>query len=170
MNVIEFFKYRYCRSRMVAYLHGELTPPVRQRMARYIDESPTCYAEYLRQRDAVRELTWKLPLVGQPDKPQLDNIWSAIQAEMKGHHTSRRRPAIHMRYGFAGMVLALTFLMPFTMGNRDVAFSVPSQPAPHTLDATAIADASGNRIGVTPQAAVEPKATPEVAQITAARK
>jgi hypothetical protein len=169
MNVIEFFKYRYCRAKMVAYLHGELTPEARGRIARYIDGSPACYAEYLRQRDTVRELTWKIPLVGQPDKPQLDNIWSAIQAEMKGHTPPKRRVTVQVRYGFAGMVLALTILMPFTMGNRDVQY-VPSQPAPHTLDATAVADASGLRIGVTPQAAVEPKATPEVAQITAARK
>jgi anti-sigma factor RsiW len=168
MNLIEFYKLWYCRARMLAYLRGEHPIGVRRRMARYIDESPACYAEYMRQRDTMRELTHKLPLVGQPDKAQLDRVWAAVQSELQGRGGTRERYCVQARYGFAGMVLALGLLMPFTLGSRDSIYSVPSQPAPHTVDATSVAVVSRIPLMATP--AVLPKATPEVAQRTSAHR
>ena len=123
-------KYRYCKARMTAYLNGELSPGARRRMARYIAECPDCYAEYLRQLDLTRELESRVGGFGTPGVGQLDRIWANIEAEITTPAPAppvRRRRA---RYGLVLLMLLLATLLPWTLGNRNVAFDVPSQPAP----------------------------------------
>ncbi|MBC8170519.1 MAG: hypothetical protein H7X77_02565, partial [Anaerolineae bacterium] len=45
MMLPAFFRIRYCKARMVAYVNGELPIAARRRMARYIEQYPECYAE-----------------------------------------------------------------------------------------------------------------------------
>ncbi len=146
----------YCKTRMVAYINGELPPAARRRMARYIEGYPTCYAEYIRQREAARELNFRLPLVGQPEKPTLDRIWAAVQSELEADsirlpastsanapvHASdtilrrqwRREPSgFRVRYGVVGLVIAMALVLPLTFGANYTAFAVSlTQPIPMT--------------------------------------
>jgi anti-sigma factor RsiW len=135
----------YCKSRMVAYVNGELPPAARRRIARYIERYPTCYAEYVKQKDAARELNFRLPLVGQPDKPTMDRIWMAVSAEMTSHHpdigsggTRKRRLltaplSFRVRYGMLGLAMALTLAVPLTFSANHTAFAVSlTQPIPMT--------------------------------------
>jgi len=120
-----------CQRNMVAYLDGELTPQVRLRLARHLEQCPMCYAVYVHERDMARELAYALPLVGQENQPRLEKMWAAIQADMA---LPRRRPRQHdqMRYGLVGLALILALLLPWTAGQRQVAAlaALPTQPSP----------------------------------------
>lgn len=135
--MLRILKRRYCRSNMVAYLNGELSLRARRRVARYIDSDDVCYVEYLRQRDLQRELTRRIPAIGQPEAGQLDRIWSAIQADLN----PPRSPAtlsLRARYGLLGMAMALLLAMPLTMGNSVAAFNPASQPPPQIAEAVTV--------------------------------
>jgi anti-sigma factor RsiW len=124
------FTCRYCEARLTAFIHGELPLKARRRIARHLDECPTCYARYLRRRDLADELSRHIPRIGQPERGQLQRVWSGIQAEMTPTPRAlylRRSP----RYGLVTLVLLLVMLLPLTMGNQNVAFSsVPTQAFP----------------------------------------
>ena len=128
------FRYHYCRRRMVAYLNGELSPAARRRMARYIDESPACYAEYRRQRGLHEHLKASLPPFGTPSRPQLDRMWSGIQREMQRPRSAgwRQYPT---RYGVLACLVALVLMLPVTIlpgvfDGTGAAPMLPTQPAP----------------------------------------
>jgi hypothetical protein len=141
-----YLRTQYCKSRMVAYVNGELPPAARRRIARYIERYPTCYAEYIKQKDAARELNFRLPLIGQPDKPALDRIWAAVSAELTEHHTphsglgstSRSRLltaplAFRVRYGVLGLMMVVSFALPLTFSANHTALAVSlTQPIPMT--------------------------------------
>jgi anti-sigma factor RsiW len=173
--VFAFFKIRYAKSRMVAYVNGELPPAARRRMARYIEQYPVVYTEYLHQRNAVRELEWKLPLVGQAEKPTLDRMWSAIQSEL--HQTPPRRsmrlPNFSLRYGVVAFATVLAFALPLSYGGSRTAFALSiSQPAPMTATTQpantatlngkhiAVLISATEQVEVTPPAPALPRATP----------
>jgi anti-sigma factor RsiW len=127
------FKCRYCKSRLTAYIQGELAPKSRRRIARHLDECSSCYMEYVRQRDLSDQLAVRVPVIGQPKAPQLQKIWAGIQADMQPpKRTARRRYPYQARYGLVALAMVLVLLVPLILGNRNVPFSVPSQPAPPT--------------------------------------
>lgn len=123
------FKLRYCKARMLAYIHGELPPHSRRRMARYLDECPRCYAEYQRQRALIAELQWTLPAFGAASGDQLARIWSRVQADMRRRPGSVR-PLYHAGYGLAALMLAVLLLLPLAgTGGASAAASL-TQPEP----------------------------------------
>ncbi len=138
-------KYRYCKARMTAYINGGLAPGAKRRMARYINDCPDCYAEYVRQRDIARELERDMPGVGIPHSPQLDRMWANIQTEMT---RSSSRPARRgqARYGLIVLALILALFLPWAFGDQDAAFAIPSQPSPR---ATAVAGTPENQKSIT---------------------
>lgn len=124
------FLCHYSQTRMIAYIHGELPPKARRRITAHLDRCPTCSAYYLREREAVRELAQRVSLLGQPTTSDLRGIWRAIDAGMspKAHAVGQR--LVPARYGLAMLMLALSLLLPATLGNRNVPFTLPTQPAP----------------------------------------
>jgi anti-sigma factor RsiW len=123
-----FFRCRYTQARMTAYLNGELLPKARRRVTRHLDVCSTCSAYYVREREVKRDLERHVRLVGQPQGPQLQKLWMAIQQEINPPAAQRRtNPA---SYGFAALVLILMLLVPATLGNRNVPFSLEPRPAP----------------------------------------
>lgn len=148
--LVAFFRIRYCKARMVAYVNGELPAAARRRMARYIEQYPECYAEYIHQRDAARDLQAKLPLVGQPEQPALDRMWSAIQAELAPRPQPRKAAApFRLSYGVVGVTVALALILPFTFGGNRAAFALSlSQPAPLIATAQASDTSTPTTIGM----------------------
>jgi hypothetical protein len=147
-----WLKVRYCRARLAAYLNHELPPHARRRVARYIEEEPACYAEYIRQRDLQRELIDHMAYFGQSQNEQLSRMWTAIQMELSP--AARPRPVIQSprtRYGLAGMAAAFLIAVPVSLGSSGVAFAEPQsldntpprvvliQTAESGLDSTEIA-------------------------------
>jgi anti-sigma factor RsiW len=124
------FKYRYCKTRMVAYLNGELPSKSRRRVARYIDECSDCYLEYIRQRDLQQDLRHRLSVFGTPYPGQLDQIWGAIQDELDIPHRTSIRPW-YLRYGLVTLVFMLVMLLPLTLLRGEVTSAVMvTQPTP----------------------------------------
>jgi anti-sigma factor RsiW len=129
---MRIFTYLYCKARMIAFLHGELPPGSRRRVARYIDECPKCYAEYVRQRSLQHELAHRLPSLGQPNPDQLDRIWAGIQAEMQP--APRHTPLAYIaRYGLATLALVMALLVPLLIGGLDGPQITVTQPRPADL-------------------------------------
>jgi len=128
------FTCRYCQAQMAAYIHGELPLKARRRIARHLDECPTCYARHNEARELNQQLGYGVPLIGQAQTPQLQRIWAGIQADMTPPPPKKNRYPLSLRYSFVAFMLILTFfLLPLTLGNRNVSFSVPSQPKPPTI-------------------------------------
>lgn len=128
------FKYRYCKSRMVAFLNDELPPAARRRIARYIDECPDCYAEYIRQRDLQHRLSADMPRLAQPDARQLDSLWSRIQAEIQPSPPQARPVSFRMRYGLVAVALVFMLLLPMVFDDSQVTQAAITQPAPPRAD------------------------------------
>lgn len=115
-----------CQRQMDAFLDGTLAPRARRRLAGHIDECPACYRVYVERRELQRDLQQALPLVGQRDhKPDFDRMWGAIRAELP--QPPSQRP---FRFGLVALMLLLALVVPFTMGNRDLARALPDQPRP----------------------------------------
>ena len=124
------FKYRYCKTRMVAFLNGELSPKVRRRVARYIDECSDCYSEYIRQRELQQELKYRLSVFGAPGPGQLDWIWEAVQDELQWTREAHVRPW-YLRYGLVTLVFVLAMFLPLMLLGDEVASAVMvTQPTP----------------------------------------
>ncbi|MBC8099104.1 MAG: hypothetical protein H7Y11_06650 [Armatimonadetes bacterium] len=175
--LLNYLRLRYTKARMVAYLHGELPPAARRRVARYIDRYPACYAEYAKQRDAVRELSFRLPLVGQAETPDFTRMWSAIQTQLASDSAPRRQhprmgmvSRLQLQYGAVGLVLALVLLLPVTFSGTRGALTVSAaQPVPATATAEAnTPSAEGElvtvlvkttQVRVTPPPPAQPRAT-----------
>lgn len=121
---------RYCRVHLDAYLSGELAPPARRRVAVHLDQCAACYAAYVQRREVARELRRSLPLVGYSKEPDFGQVWLRVQAEVP------QGSSHPVQYGLAALLLALMLLVPFTMGHRDVAAALPTQPAPQLIDAS----------------------------------
>lgn len=124
-----------CRSHLVAFLHGDVSPLLRRRVARHLDHCMACYNLYLQELDLMRDLKRTVPKIGQGHQPKFDAIWSEIQIEIT--RPKRDLPRFHMRYGLAALALVLVFLVPLTMGNQNLTLaSPPTQPIPLTQRAT----------------------------------
>ena len=157
-----------CRSHLVAFLHGDVSPLLRRRVARHLDHCPACYSLYLQELDLMRDLKRNVPLIGQGHQPSFDAIWAAIQTDIVKPKPSL--PRFHMRYGLAMLALVTVFLVPLTLGNQNLTLaSPPTQPVPLTQPATP----KGTEPGVleTPVAISfltdESQVTPEAPQSTA---
>jgi anti-sigma factor RsiW len=132
MNLL---KHWYCRRRMVAFIHGELPPKSRQRIARHFDECPACYAEYINQRTLHYELTSRLPILGQPRPDQLARIWKSVQAEVRPS-PRRARPIYPIRYSLVTLGLMLILIFPLILGDGRAASVRVTQPTPSRPPAT----------------------------------
>lgn len=122
------FQCRYTRARMNAFIHGELHLKARRRIARHLDGCTACHDRYVQQREVADQLSRRIVYLGQPRTPQLNRMWSAIQLETVSPLSSPRRDP--RRYGLIALLLLLVVLFPWTMGNQNVPFTVPTQPVP----------------------------------------
>jgi len=130
---------RYCRAHLDAYVAGELALPARRRVAAHLDQCAACYAVYAQRREVVRELQRSLPMVGYANPPDFGQVWLNVQQEMP------RGSGYSIQYGLAALLLLVLLLVPFTMGHRDIAAALPTQPAPHQLDGDQTPDRAGAR-------------------------
>lgn len=125
---------------MAAYINGDLSEGARRRIARYIDECPDCYNEYIRQRKLANELERKLPAFGRPDAQQLDRIWASIQGELafagagatnsNTHSSHRSTSYTTWSYGLLALAMSLLLLLPIAMSYQASVAIVPSPPQP----------------------------------------
>jgi anti-sigma factor RsiW len=149
-----------CRSNLVAFLHGDVSPLLRRRVARHLDHCPSCYRLYLQELDLMRDLKHEMPLIGAGHQPNFDQVWAAIQHDIL--KPKRTVPRFHMRYGLAMLALVLVFLLPLTTGNQNLTLAAPpTQPAPLAEHATP----SGTALGTTETAIAVPSQTDQ-SQVT----
>ena len=124
-----------CRSHLVDFVHGDVSPLLRRRVARHLDHCPACYNLYLQELDLINDLKRNVPLIGKGHQPSFDAIWAEIQTDIV--KPKPRMPQFHMRYGLAMLALVIVFLVPLTMGNQNLTLaSPPTQPAPLAQHAT----------------------------------
>ena len=134
--IINYLKYRYVKTRMTAYLDGELSDQSRRFIARQIDENPLCYREYIQAKQSKQELERSLPSFGQAEAGQLDKIWANIQSELNQPEAipvTRVMPRQNysLSYGVAMLILAIIMLTPFAIdASRSNISPVPQHPLP----------------------------------------
>lgn len=138
MSGLSSLSCRDCRSHLAGYIHRELPPKTRERVARHVNQCPACYRLYAEQRDLARELSISLPLVGRAGDTRLDRIWSAVQVEMAAPSALPRRRSLH--YSVVALLLALALIAPAMLAaprlmpsGARVALAVPTQPRPDVL-------------------------------------
>ncbi len=126
---------RSCQAHLVSYLHNELSPHLRRRVAYHLDDCAACYALYVQQRELARELQNAVPLIGRNDAPRFDRVWLSVQGELV---QPRRSPQFHARYSLALLALLLALLFPWTMGGQRLTSAAPpTQPPPLLVIRTA---------------------------------
>ena len=131
------FKYQYCKVHMARFVAGDLSDAARRRIARYIDECPDCYREYMRHRAFDHNLSCKLPALGRPSKQQLDGMWTALQGELVASAKPinnlgdfARRSSLRFSYGLAAVALCLAVLLPIALGYHTSVVTVEMRHAP----------------------------------------
>ena len=134
------FKVRYCKVHMARFVSRDLSPAVQRRVARYIDECPDCYREYMRHREFNQRLAQSLPGLGAPSQAKLGCMWAALQSEMiapakptSGLRDFARRGSLPFSYGLVALALCLTLLLPMALGYGASARSAVLPPAPQVV-------------------------------------
>ncbi len=134
------FKYQYCKVHMARFVAGDLSAAARRRIARYIDECPDCYREYMRHRAFDIKLSRGLPALGRPSRQQLDGMWLALQSELaapaKPINTLgdfARRSSLHFSYGLVALAICLAVLLPITLGYQAAAVHIEARPGPRLV-------------------------------------
>jgi len=158
-----------CRLHLMAFLHGDVSPLLRRRIARHLDHCTDCYRLYLQELDLERDLKHELPLIGVGHQSHFDQVWTAVQQDIVMPRSTAAR--FHLRYGLAMFALVLALIFPLTLGDQNLTLaSPPTQPAPLTQQAMP----SGTALGTTETAAAVPsqtdqsQVTPEAPQSTMA--
>jgi len=123
------------QSQMTAYVHDELPPLARRRLARHIQQCSACYIAYARERDLARELEFRVALVGQPRPAELKRVWSAIQQDMRQPRSSRLH--FRLRYGLAAFMFTLGLLLPWRIQGQVKAVALIALPPVPTLTTAA---------------------------------
>jgi anti-sigma factor RsiW len=125
-------KCRYTRARIPALINQELPVNARRYVARNLDECPRCRADYEQQKRLQQQLQRDMPLLGQPDKMQLNRIRSKVLADLAPQPPEpvrvARRP-LYM-YGLVMVVLVALTLLPLAAAGSAVKAAVPHQPSP----------------------------------------
>ena len=163
-SVITQWKLRYCKTRMVAFINGDLPEKSRRRIGRYIDDCPACYDEYVHQRRALQELKPELNRVGIPRPEQLDRIWNVIQMEMTAERKPAIRPPARVRhvyqrtsYAVAMVVTILLVVVPLMLGNSGVSLAADTTlPEPAQRLTLARTDAPEDNVQSVAAATAEP--------------
>ena len=151
------FKYRFCKVHMARFVNGDLAEPVRRRVARYIDECEDCYREYMQHREFAHKLERSLPTLGKPGAAKLDQIWTAVQAEMNETParpwTREPRPRLGSRFSYALVVLAMTLalLLPMMMGYHSARATMDLPSLPQYASVSGGSSARASVIGATAQ-------------------
>ena len=144
---------RKCQHDLVAYIHHELSPARRQRVAKHLDTCNTCYALYLQHQRLARQMKQDVPLIGQGHRPAFERIWAGIQQEVPRSAFK----TYSTRYSLAAVVVMLMLIVPMTMGNGNIPAASPAtQPAPLVAQMTPSVTESNTinslEISLTPEA------------------
>ena len=118
------FKYRFCKVHMARFVSGDLSDPVRHRVARYIDECEDCYREYMRHREFALKLERSLPTLGRPAGAKLDRIWASLQNDLSATQVRATwisefgsRAGLNFSYGIIIIAItAIALLLPLMVG------------------------------------------------------
>ena len=127
-------KLQYCRVHLPAYIRGDASPAVRNRVARYLEECPNCYAEYQRQRDLQYDLKTDLGVLGRTSQTQTDRLWDGIQESLRTTPVTKNILSLSNGAKTAIFVLLLlvTVMTVSASVNLNVQDPIPQQPSPES--------------------------------------
>jgi predicted anti-sigma-YlaC factor YlaD len=91
---------------LTAYAHRQLSPALRQRVIKHIQECATCRTALEQETRLARDLATFMPTVGQPPKGQLAALWPNIRSKV-----GQRRSRISRWGNFPSYSMALTILL-----------------------------------------------------------
>jgi anti-sigma factor RsiW len=136
--MLKYLRYRYAKTKMTAYINGELSANTHRFVGRLINEDERVYQEYIRQRQTKQKLERELPIFGRPDAGQLNAVWANIQAEMSKPDTPpASRPRYSLSYAVAAVMFALAVLIPFAFdASHASAAASPQESVPETVEFT----------------------------------
>jgi hypothetical protein len=118
---------KQCQKHLVSYMNHQLSPKMRNNVARHLDECEACYVIYLQYKRTTTELRRVMPLVGSYRPPTFEQVWTAARLET-ARRTSNYYP---LRYGMAMVAITILLLIPFALGRTNqVLAAPPTQPAP----------------------------------------
>jgi anti-sigma factor RsiW len=139
--MFKYLRYRYAKTKMVAYINGELAPHTRRFVGRLINDDARVYREYILQRQTKQQLEHDLPIFGRPDAGQLNAVWANIQAEMSKPVSQQvpalgQRPRYGLSYGVALAMFILAVLLPFAFDASHANTAASQSSVPETVEFT----------------------------------
>lgn len=153
------FECRHCQALLPAYIHRELSPRARRRVAAHLSHCDSCNAAYMDYRDVARSLKADVPAVGRGFDQTRG--WAAVQARLSKPGSSPRK-RFQKRYGAAALLVAMALVLPGLTVNTPRAFALqfrlPLQQTPPTQVETVDTPDQGAlviRVSATPSAKLE---------------
>ena len=120
-----------CQRYVVAYIHGELKPNLRRRIALHLENCARCQTMYARERALTYELAARIPASGRGDNPALVAIWQAVQSELTAPMQPPRRQRYSLHYGLLVAALLLALTLPWMVNQSHVALASNIEPRPY---------------------------------------
>jgi len=118
---------KQCQKHVIGYINHELSPKLRDQVAKHLDQCEFCYSLYLQHKRITNELNRVMPLVGNYRPPSFERVWNATRLDA-ARRTSNYYP---LRYGMAMVAITVLLLIPFALGRTNqVLADPPTQPAP----------------------------------------
>lgn len=150
---------RHCRSLLPAYIHRELSPRARRRVAAHLSRCDSCSAVYIDYREVARTLKSDMPAIGRGFDQ--GRGWAAVQ-ERLSQPTASPRKRFQKRYGAAALLVVAALVLPGLSANAPRAFALqlrlPLQQTPPAWVETADKPDQGTllvRVSATPSAKLE---------------
>lgn len=118
-----------------AYVHRQLKPQQRARVARHLAVCAACRTALIREEGIARDLATLMPAVGQPEPGQLRRLLPAIMAEVRAKpaHPIRLAPSIGV---MVAMLLICAFSVSAFFGGATHAIAAPNPHFPSDVQAT----------------------------------
>ncbi len=145
------FECRCCRSLLPAYIHRELSPRARRRVAAHLSRCNACSAAYIDYLEAARSLKSDIPAVGR--EFDRGRGWAAVRARLS-HPTAPAKKRFHKRCGAAALLAAAALVLPGLSASAPRAFALqlrlPHQQTPPAWADTPDQGALVIRVSATP--------------------
>jgi anti-sigma factor RsiW len=118
---------------LVAYIHGELPPAERKRVAAHLEQCGACRRALAAQEQLAAHLDARLPALTSPRPEQLTRLWVGVAARIK--QPPRRRSLPRPAFGVALTTsLLCIILLPLLIGGQmsadQAGVAAATQPVP----------------------------------------
>ncbi|RMF78135.1 MAG: zf-HC2 domain-containing protein [Chloroflexi bacterium] len=117
-----------CQSQLSHYVHDELSPLQRRKVAQHLTSCADCDRIYRTEKQIAQQLGSEMLFVGRGHVPDFATIWASVEHEV---FKPKSQPARYsVRHGLVAIVLMLALMLPLMWLGRGTSSVLVQQPVP----------------------------------------